>query len=58
MKKARVTDEIIYMNALAEEKYIIAQANAALDEKGNFTSEFISARQSGEFLMVEGYQPL
>ena len=53
VKKARVTDEIIYMNALAEEKYIIAQANAPLDEKGNFTSEFISARQSGEFLMVE-----
>ncbi len=53
VKNARVTDEIIDMNALEEEKYIIAQANAALDEKGNFTSEFISARQSGEFLMVE-----
>ena len=53
VKKARVTDELVYLNALAEEKYIIAQANAALDEKGNFTSEFISARQSGEFLMVD-----
>jgi DNA-directed RNA polymerase subunit beta len=53
VKNARVTDEIVYMNALAEEKYIIAQANAPLDKDGNFTSEFISARHSGEFLMVE-----
>ena len=53
VKGYRVTDEIVYMNALAEEKYIIAQANAPLDNKGNFTSEFISARHSGEFMMVE-----
>ncbi|MGB3729068.1 MAG: DNA-directed RNA polymerase subunit beta, partial [Thermodesulfobacteriota bacterium] len=53
VKNAKVTDELVYLNALAEEKYIIAQANAALDEKGNFTSEFISVRQSGEFLMVD-----
>lgn len=53
VKKARVTDEIVYMNALAEEKYIIAQANAPLDKKGNFTSEFISVRQGGEFLMID-----
>jgi hypothetical protein len=43
VKGARVTDEIVYMNALAEEKYIIAQANAPLDKDSNFTSEFISA---------------
>ncbi|MCA9108219.1 MAG: DNA-directed RNA polymerase subunit beta, partial [Planctomycetales bacterium] len=48
-----VSDEIVYMNALAEEKYIIAQANAPLDKDGNFTSEFISARHGGEFMMVE-----
>jgi DNA-directed RNA polymerase subunit beta len=53
VKKARVTDEIVYMNALAEEKYIIAQANAPLDKKGSFTSEFISVRQGGEFLMID-----
>lgn len=53
VKDARVTDEIVYMNALAEEKYIIAQANAPLDKDGNFTSEFISARHGGEFMMVE-----
>jgi DNA-directed RNA polymerase subunit beta len=53
VKDARVTEEIVYMNALAEEKYIIAQANAPLDNNGNFTSEFISARHGGEFMMVE-----
>jgi len=53
VKNSKVSDEIVYMNALAEEKYIIAQANAPLDKNGNFTSEFISARHGGEFLMVE-----
>jgi DNA-directed RNA polymerase subunit beta len=53
VKNSRVTDEIVYMNALAEEKYIIAQANAPLDKNDNFTSDFISARHGGEFLMVE-----
>ena len=53
VKGAKVTDEIVLLNALAEEKYIIAQANAPLDEKNNFTSEFVSARHQGEFMMVE-----
>jgi DNA-directed RNA polymerase subunit beta len=53
VRNGKVTDEIVYYNALEEEKYIIAQANAPLDEHGRFTSEIISARHKGEFLMVE-----
>jgi DNA-directed RNA polymerase subunit beta len=53
VKSGKVTDEIVYLNALEEEKYIIAQANAPLDEDGRFKSEIISARHRGEFLMVE-----
>lgn len=48
-----VTDEIIYLNALKEEEYRIAQANAPLDDEGRFKSQFVSARHRGEFLMVE-----
>ena len=53
VRNGKVTNEIVYYNALEEEKYIIAQANAPLDENGRFTSEIISARHKGEFLMVE-----
>ena len=30
----RVTDEVVYLSAMEEAKYTVAQANAALDEKG------------------------
>jgi DNA-directed RNA polymerase subunit beta len=53
VKNGRVTDEIIYLNALKEEEYRIAQANASLDEDRRFKSELVSARHRGEFLMVE-----
>lgn len=53
VKNGRVTNEIVYLNALKEEEYRIAQANAPLDEDGRFKSELVSARYKGEFLMVE-----
>lgn len=46
----RVTGEVIYLSAMAEGKYIIAQANAPLDKQGKFEEEFVSARQAGEFI--------
>ncbi|MCX7990715.1 MAG: DNA-directed RNA polymerase subunit beta [Proteobacteria bacterium] len=50
VKDGVVTDEVKYLSALEEERHIIAQANASLDEKGRFKSELILARQSGEFV--------
>lgn len=41
-----------YLTAWEEEKYVIAQANAPVDEKGHFISEFVSARQGGNFKVV------
>lgn len=38
-----------YLTAWEEEQYNIAQANAPVDEKGNFIDENISARQAGNF---------
>jgi DNA-directed RNA polymerase subunit beta len=38
-----------YLTAWEEEKYNIAQANARVDDKGNFTDDMISARQAGNF---------
>ncbi len=53
VKDGRVTGEIVYMNALMEEDYVVAQANAPLEEDGSFKMPFVSARGNGEFMMVE-----
>src|SRR4029077_18320999 len=47
-----VSDEIVFLTALKEERYVIAQANAGLDARGRFVQERISARKGGEFRMV------
>jgi DNA-directed RNA polymerase subunit beta len=47
-----VTDEIVFLTALEEEQYVIAQANAAIDRRGKFVQERVSARKGGEFRMV------
>src|SRR5213080_1031729 len=48
----RVTDDIVFLTALEEEKFVIAQANAEIDRNGRFVQERVSARKSGEFRMV------
>ncbi|MDF2185486.1 DNA-directed RNA polymerase subunit beta [Grimontia hollisae] len=44
----KVTDEIDYLSAIEEGQFVIAQANAALNEDGSFADELITARQKGE----------
>jgi DNA-directed RNA polymerase subunit beta len=52
VKDGRVTDEVTYLSALEEEEHTIAQANAPLDAKNQFTADLVSARIGGEFTMV------
>jgi DNA-directed RNA polymerase subunit beta len=40
-----------YLSAWEEDKYIIAQANVPLDEKGHITAELVNARQAGNFVL-------
>ncbi|MFN3826575.1 MAG: DNA-directed RNA polymerase subunit beta [Micavibrio sp.] len=47
----KVTDEVIYMSAMEEAKYTIAQANSELS-KGSFVEDLISCRKAGENLMA------
>src|SRR5688572_577207 len=49
--KGVVTDEVIYLSAMEEGKYTIAQANAALDARNKLTDDLISCRRAGEFVM-------
>ncbi|MGH9446251.1 MAG: DNA-directed RNA polymerase subunit beta, partial [Terriglobia bacterium] len=41
-----------YLSAWEEDRYIIAQANVPVDEKGRIIHELINARQSGNFVLV------
>jgi DNA-directed RNA polymerase subunit beta len=52
VENGRVTDRIRYLSALEEEDHVIAQANAPIDGRGNFTADLVSARKGGEFVMA------
>jgi DNA-directed RNA polymerase subunit beta len=49
---ARVTDEVIYLTAMDEGRYTIAQANAELDKRGRFVADLVSCRSRGDFVMT------
>jgi DNA-directed RNA polymerase subunit beta len=49
----RVTDQIDYLTGDREEQYLVAQANAPIDGKGNFTTDRVAVRYRGDFLEVE-----
>src|SRR5829696_1128044 len=40
-----------YLSAWEEDQYIIAQANAAVDANGRFTTDRVNARQAGNFIL-------
>ncbi|MGV2292200.1 DNA-directed RNA polymerase subunit beta [Trinickia sp. YCB016] len=48
----KVTDQIDYLSAIEEGRYVIAQANAAVADDGTLTDELVSSREAGETLMV------
>ncbi len=50
VKKGRVTDEIVYMDAFEEGKYLIAQANAPTDDNGKFINEDVLCRRRNDYL--------
>jgi DNA-directed RNA polymerase subunit beta len=52
VKNSKVTAEVVYLSAMEEGNYTIAQANAALDKTGKFADELISARKSGDYIMT------
>ncbi len=41
-----------YLTAWEEEKYNIAQANAAVDDRGRFVNDLVSARERGNFKLI------
>jgi DNA-directed RNA polymerase subunit beta len=49
VSKNKVRDEIKWLSAIEESKYMIAQANTALDSRGNIVGDLISCRFNNEF---------
>ncbi len=45
-------DNILWLTADDEEKYVIAQANVIIDAKGRIEKDLVQARQRGDFLLV------
>ncbi|PSO14336.1 DNA-directed RNA polymerase subunit beta [Bradyrhizobium sp. MOS003] len=52
VKDGRVTDEVVYLSAMEEGRYTVAQANVPLDPKGRFTEDLVVCRHAGEVLPV------
>ena len=48
----KVTEDVVYLNADDEDEYIIAQANAPIDEEGNFLANRVTARYREHTVMV------
>ncbi len=53
VEKGRVTNHIDYLTADREEAFIVAQANAVIDDKGHFQSDRVLCRSKGDFIDVE-----
>jgi len=53
VENGRVSTQIDYLTADREENYLVAQANAPIDDQGNFTDEKVSCRYRGDFLEVD-----
>ena len=52
VKDGRVTDEVVYLSAMEEARHAVAQANAAIDNRGRFTEDLIVCRQAGDVHLV------
>ncbi len=49
---SKVTDEVVYLSAMDEGRYTIAQANAEIDKNGRLTEDLTSCRRGGEYLVA------
>ncbi len=47
-----LTDEVVYLSAMEEAKYTIAQANATIDGRNRIIDELVSCRKHGNFMMT------
>ncbi|MFL5178898.1 MAG: DNA-directed RNA polymerase subunit beta, partial [Microvirga sp.] len=51
-RDGKVTDEVIYLSAMEEAKYNVAQANAVMDDKSRLTEDLVVCRRAGDVIVV------
>ncbi|UCV15425.1 DNA-directed RNA polymerase subunit beta [Quatrionicoccus australiensis] len=49
----QVTNDIEYLSAIEEGNYVVAQANAALDENNRLSDDLVTCREKGETILAE-----
>ena len=52
VEDTRVTNEVVYLSAMEEGRYNIAQANETVDAKGKLINDLVSCRKSGEAMLL------
>src|SRR6202044_1244250 len=52
VKAGKVTPEVVYLSAMEEGQYAIAQANAEMDKTGKFVGDTVIVRKGGENTIV------
>jgi DNA-directed RNA polymerase subunit beta len=50
---SQVTTEIEYLSAIEEGNYVVAQANAGLDDKNRLSDDLVTCREKGETILAE-----
>ena len=52
VENGKVTDEVVYLSAMEEQRFTVAQANAPIDAKSKLTEDLVTARSNGEFVVA------
>ncbi len=52
VEDGRVTEDVVYLSAMEEGKYTVAQANAPLDGEQRFAEDLISSRKGGDYMLA------
>lgn len=52
----KISDDVTYLSAIDEGKYVVAQADADLDAEGRFVQDFVNSRVRGEFVPMSSSQ--
>jgi len=53
VEDAQVSHQVRFLSAFEEKDHPIAQANAPIDEEGNYINPLVTSRVEGEFMMVK-----
>jgi len=48
----KVTDEVVYLSAMEEGRYTVAQANAPLNADGSFAEDLVPSRHGADYIMA------